>query len=150
MIKLTSNIDDLIKFTESKIDNFKDVGKLKKIKDDVVEIIREDVANRFRNAPFTQGGFVIGNKEWKPVKDKYLVANPKRRNMPLLQDSGKLKDSLLYDGMEGSYVEYTDTGVSVGSELNYAKIQNDKRPILFWSEELKRKVIEYVAKEYTK
>ena len=151
MLTLKSNIDDLITFTESKVDSFSDVAKLKEMKDKVVEFIREDVDNRFRNFQYTEtGGFVIGNKEWKPVSEKYLVANPKRRQMPLLQDSGKLKDSILNNGMEGSYLEYTPTGVSIGSELNYAKIQNDKRPILFWSDELKKKVKDYIVESYIK
>jgi phage gpG-like protein len=149
MIKLTTTIDELVSYNTEKINMFKDIKKLKEIKDKVVSIIREDADNRFRNFQYTDtGGFVIGNKEWKPVKDKYLLANPKRKQMPLLQDSGRLRDSIVENGTEGSYVEYTPVGVEIGSELEYARRQNEQRPFLFWSEELKQKVINYVAEQY--
>ena len=76
------------------------------------------------------------------------LANPKRKQMPLLQDSGKLKDSIVENGTVGSYVEYTPVGVEIGSELEYARRQNEQRPFLFWSEELKQKVINYVAEQF--
>lgn len=149
MFKIETTIEELVSYNTEKINMFKDIKKMKEIKDKVVSIIREDVDNRFRNFQYTDtGGFVIGNKEWKPVKDKYLLANPKRKQMPLLQDSGKLKDSIINEGMEGSYLEYTPVGVEIGSELEYAKRQNDKRPFLFWSEELKQKVINYVTEQF--
>lgn len=146
---LKTNIKEVNQRIADKLGILTDPKKAKEVKDKILKAVRKDVEERFRNFQYTdQGGVVLGNKEWKPLSDEYLKANKNRVQMPMLNESGVLVDSIIQEGAPGSLVEYTDTGMKIGSKIKYAKMQNKKRPFLFWSEDLKKNVLKIIYEVY--
>ena len=146
-MQIKSNIPEVLAYLKGKEKLFKDSATAKKVQDRVVEVLREDATLRFRNMPQKSGGYVLGGKVWEPVQD-VLLGKKKQAELPMFEAQGKLIQSLTTPYTADSFVSYTDTGVRFGTKVKGAKNIDEKRPLIFWHDELSGKVMEIIYEEF--
>jgi len=115
----------------------------------MTKIIREDIEQRFISSPTTEdGGYVHpGTVFWKELSDSYLNNNPKRKKGRILIDTGRLRDSFIYEDMGENLSEYNpeEFSAEVGSKVPYAKRQDRQRNIMVDHPELEIEILSSIS-----
>lgn len=121
MVTLSADFSGLEKLNpkfKGMLDRKQDISKLEPV---VKQILIEDVKLRFLTAPLTnKGGLVNGNVFWSAMSPTWLATHPERMGKPLLQDTGRLLNSLI-SGNDDSIFSITRDGFEFGTQVPYAK-----------------------------
>ena len=144
----TEGIEDI----QSLLDDM-DSFELEEFKDEFQKIIVDDEYMRFAMSPSTtSGGYAYPETAaiyWDKLKESTLKQKPYRRFGNLLIDSETLKNSVTIPNGNGQFVEVLGKTLTFKTDVEYAGFVQDKRPYLFWHDELINKmrmsVLDYLA-----
>lgn len=133
---------------DEKLEKFERKDNLR-LQEGIVEIIRNDIMQRFLSSPSTtSGGVVHGEAYWRALKEGYLRQRPDRALGQVLIDTGRLKDSLTIPGAPGSYVTYGGDSIEFGTDVEYAEELNKTWNILFFHLGLMEKITRWAVQYY--